>query len=227
MYAIWRFVSGLTIVLNRIVVLVISLTVCFDLITVLAGDPNATKKTTIALAWIDTHPQASLAIAGVLAILNLNILQFLLFSLVNAPGRAYIESKSSGGQSRVSLRAIQNALAATALQVPDIARSRIRVLKLGSNRYRVHIRYWVRNVASAGDAAEHLRLILKKRFSDLVVLDPKDRVEFDLDLAGIEGLVLKATNRRELPRPNDRLSDRPSDSGFKGPIYPVEGDNGP
>lgn len=223
----WRFISGLTNVLNRIVVLAISLMACVDLYVVLNASGIVLTTSSKLMNWVETHPEVSAAIALLLLILNLNIIQFVLFSLVNAPGRAYIESKSTGGQSRVSLRAIQNALAATALAVPDIARSRIRVLKLGTNRYRVHIRYWVRNVASAGDAAEHLRLILKKRFSDLVVLDPKDRVEFDLDLAGIEGLVLKASGRRELPRPNDRLTDRPSDSGFKGPIYPVEGDNGP
>lgn len=223
----WRFFSGLTNVLNRIVVLAISLMACFDLFMVLNSKGFVLTTSAALMNWIERNPEVSVSVALLLVILNLNILQFVLFTMVNAPGRAYIESKSTGGQSRVSLRAIQNALAATALAVPDIARSRIRVLKLGTNRYRVHIRYWVRNVASAGDAAEHLRLILKKRFSDLVVLDPKDRVEFDLDLAGIEGLVLKPSGRRELPRPSDRVTDRPTDSSFKGPIYPVEGDNGP
>ncbi len=229
MYAIWRLTSLLTTILNRLVALAVGGALVWDLSHALVGGEFFS-----AFEWahsqVAAHVRVALAFGGLLVLLNLNILQFLLFMLINSPGRAYIESKAAGGQSRVSLAAIQDALRATALQVPEISRSRIRVLKLGANRYRVHIRYYARTVHDAGNAAEHLRLVLKKRFSDIVVLDPRDRVEFDLDLAGIDGLNRKPLTeikhladlkRNEAPRPRPE----PIDPSFKGPIYPVEGEN--
>lgn len=223
MHALWRFSSFLTTLVNRLLALALSAAVVQSYVQA-SRDPRPPSSEVwieIGLDWIAAHPRFALGIAIGLLALNLNVVQFLLFSLVNRPGKAFIESKTPGGQSRIALSAIEAALDATARQVPEISRSRIRVLKLGANRFRVHIRYRVKNVAEAGNAAEHLRLVLKKRFSDLVVLDPRDRVEFDLDLAGIDGLRSPVPARRELAKPDAA----PRDPSFKGPIYPVDGDS--
>jgi len=220
-YALWRSISLLTTILNRLLVLAVGAALLHDFLFGATLGSVSSSWFAIALQWCADHRRVAIGCGIGLVLLNLNVVQFLLFTLVNRPGRAFIESKTPGGQSRIALGAIQSALAATALQVPEISRSRIRVLKLGANRYRVHIRYFVRNVAEAGNAAEHLRLVLKKRFSDLVVLDPKDRVEFDLDLAGIDGLRTRLPARRELAKP----TEDPRDPSFKGPIYPVDGES--
>jgi hypothetical protein len=218
-HAIWRFTSFLTALLNRLLALAVSAALLHDILVLGPGSPSAESWLERAAQWISQHHGSVTVAAVLLLLLNLNVPQFLLFTLLHRPGRAFIESRTAGGHSRVALPAIQKALSATALQVPEIARSRIRVTKLSAHRYRVHIRYWVKDVHDAGSAAEHLRLILKKRFSDLVVLDARDRVEFDLDLAGIDGLDLKRMPRKTL------LAPPPTDAGFKGPVYPVEHDS--
>jgi hypothetical protein len=221
-YSLWRFSSFLTTVVNRLIVVALAVAVlqAWYLSTAEPAPPAAEYWLEIGSQWLGDHPRIRLGAAIAVLVLNLNLIQFVLFSLLQRPGRAFIESKTAGGQSRVALGALENALAATAQQVPEISRSKIRVLKLGTHRYRVHIRYFVRSVNEAGNAAEHLRLVLKKRFSDIVVLDPRDRVEFDLDLAGIDGLGRGAAPQRVLPKPNDV----PRDASFKGPVYPVDGE---
>ena len=93
------------------------------------------------------------------------------------------------------------------------------VLRVGRNRFRVHVRYLVRNARDAAGAAEHLRIVLKKRFAELVALDPGDRVDFDLDLAGIVRFDPPSPEPKRLAPPALRTPDR-----FEGPVYPVEGE---
>lgn len=209
MSATWRFLSVLTTVVNRALALGVAAALLYDL---LRGDGLPTVAR--AVDWVAAHPDLAVGIAAGLAVLNLSLLQFVLFSIANASSRSYIHSRTVGGNSRVALAAVQKALKSTARQVPEISRSRIRVERMGRNRYRVHIRYWVADVVNAGSAAEHLRLVLKKRFSELVVLDPRDRVEFDLDLAGIVSRTV--LQRKKLAAPPGR------DGSFQGPVYPVD-----
>lgn len=224
MLALWRFVSLLTAIVNRLLLIGLAGVLVFDALRTAqaAAAEEAARTPLLAKLAERILAEPTLALAGgvVLLVLELDLIQFVLYSLANAPSRAYIASRTAGGQSRVALSAIERALRATAAQVPEIARSRIRVQKLGANRYRVHIRFWARGVHDAGSAAEHLRLVLKKRFSELVVLDPKDKVSFDLDLAGIRGRAALPQRPKALPAPHE---DPPSES-FRGPVYPVGGD---
>lgn len=207
MSATWRFFSTLTSVINRIVILGIAAVVVSDLLT---QDELVTIERGLEL--VGSHKDVTIAIGVVLVVLNLNLVQFGLFCLQNTSSSSYIHSRTVGGNSRVALTAVKKALKSTARQVPEISRSKIQVERLGRNRYRVHIRYWVADVIHAGSAAEHLRLVLKKRFSELVVLDPKDRVEFDLDLAGIVSRTTLAKKKLAAP----------AEKAFKGPVYPVD-----
>ena len=204
----WRTVSILTAMLNRVIVLAVAAVLGYELLS--SGEEGIVGR---VVDWIKAHPDVSLALLIALVLLNLGIIQFLIYAAANAPKKAYILSRTPGGTSRVALSAVQAALQNTASQVPEIAKPKIRVERTGRNRYRIHIRYLVKDVVQAGNAAEHLRLVLKKRFSDLVVLDPKDRVEFDLDLAGLVKQTQKA--QEKLPAPGDS-------SSFHGPVYPVD-----
>lgn len=207
----WRFLSGLTAFLDRLVVLAVAAAVLHDF----AVEPGWIQR---GLAFGAEHPRAAIGAAAALLVLNANLLQFVLFSLAHAPGKRYIPSVTPGGHSRVALRAIERALNTTANQVPEIATARVRVEREGRHRFRVHARYRILDVHNAGTVAENLRLILKKRFSELVILDPGDRVGFDLDLAGIVKVPMGRSAPRYLPRP--RAPAEP----FRGPVYPVEGE---
>lgn len=211
MNATWRLVSVLTTIVNRLIVIALIGGVAWDLLAAAEGASVLER----GIAWMRGHQDLTLAVVAVLALLNFGVIQFLIYAAVNAPRRSYIHSKTAGGNSRVALSAVQDALQTTARQVPEIAKPRIKVLRTGRHRYRIHIRYMVKDVVQAGNAAEHLRLVLKKRFSDLVVLDPKDRVEFDLDLSGL--VKQPGTGPKELRAPRDE--------SFHGPVYPVGGDD--
>lgn len=217
MDGLWRFLAFLTRWLNRLLVLAFAVAVIWDLVR--DGGPETGVVQGVA-DWVAAEPVLALVAAAALVLLNLNVVQFSLYSLTHTPGRSFITSPSPGGRSRVALSAIQRALRATASQVPEIARARVRVARTGRHRYRVHVRYLVRDVRNAGPAAEHLRLVLKKRFSDLVLLDPKDRVEFDLDLAGIVRVDGAPVEPKKLQAPPDVVNT----DVFKGPVYPVEGE---
>lgn len=216
MDATWRFVSLFTAILNRLLALGLAGTLIYDLVR----EPPAGEQALLvrALEFVLAQPVPSLVVASVLVVLNLNVVQFSLYSLAQTPARAFITSRAPGGTTRVALSAIQRALRATANQVPEIARAKVRVRRLGRNRFQVHVRYLVRDVRNAGTAAEHLRLVLKKRFSELVVLDPKDRVDFDLDLSGIVRVDGAPVEPKKLQAPPDVLAPE----SFKGPVYPVE-----
>lgn len=217
MGATWRFLSLATALLDRLLVLALVLAVMHDLVRDQGTD--GTQFVRSFAEWIQQEPILALAAAAVLLILNLNLVQLSIDSLSHAPDAAFVTSGEDGGKSRVALAAIQRALRATAQQVAEIARPKIRVVRLGRHRIRVHGRYLVRDVRNAGGAAEHLRLVLKKRFAELVRLGPKDQVEFDLDLAGILKSGPVAAEPKRLPPP-DVISTDP----FRGPVYPVEGE---
>lgn len=217
MNATWRLVSLATAWLNRLIVLGLAVAVVHGLVQ--TPGEEGTSLLMVVADWIQREPILAIAVTVVLVVLNLNVIQFSLFSLSHTPDSAFITSKADGGRSRVALSAIQRALRATAGQVAEIARPRIKVVRVGRHRFRVHARYLVRDVRNAGSAAEQLRLVLNKRFAELVVLDPKDRVEFDLDLAGILRSGPVAEQPRRLPPP-----DVVSPESFKGPVYPVEGE---
>ncbi len=168
-------------------------------------------------------PRVACISAAALLLLNL---RFLLVLFPSVRRRRFIHSHATTGESRVALSAIRKALKATARQVPEVTRARIRVLAVGRRRYRVHVGFRVRDVASAGSAAEHLRILLKRRFSELVLLDPRDRVDFDFDLEGIDRVDAKRDEQKRLPPPRDGQTASPESfpEAFKGPVYPVGGE---
>lgn len=205
MLGISNLLTYATRILNRVLVLACAAVALFDLMR--SGD---VRSLAAALDWCRVHPNAAVAVAAALLVLNLDVIQFLCYSIANAPSRAYIESRTQGGGTRVALSALKKALQETARQVSDVSRCKVDVSRVGMRRFRVRIRYWVADAAQVVHAAEHLRLVLKKRFSELVVLDPRDRVEFDLDLRGIKGS--RKRPRKQLPAPKE---------SFQGPVYPV------
>lgn len=213
-----RLVSTCTHLLNRVIVLLAVWGVSYDLI--MRAGPIDTGVCAKTVEWVLGQPILSLSVAALLTILNLNVIQLVLYSMAQTPGRAYITTRSDGGSSRVALSAIQKALKATASQLPEISKARVKVQRTGRHRFRVHVDYRVREARNAGATAEHLRLVLKKRFADLVLLDPKDRVDFDLDLAGIVKTGADILSQAQLPPPKDTIQTSP----FKGPVYTVEGD---
>ncbi len=213
MEATWRLLAFLTNLVNRVIVLGLAGAIVVDLVR----DESHVLASGVGIVL--REPVFALVAVSLLVVLNLNVVQFSIDSLRRTPARAFITSHTPGGRSRVAISAIQRALRATAAQVPEIARAKLSVLRVGRNRLRVHVRYLVRDVRNAGTAAEHLRLVLKKRFAELVILDPKDRVDFDLDLAGIVK-VDGAPEPKRLPAPPDVVTRE----SFHGPVYPVEGE---
>lgn len=224
MNATWRVVSLLTSIVNRVIVLALAGGVVFELVRDPVPGGLGSSGSPGAFAWLETwvlgEPMLAITAAVVLVVLNLNMVQFSIYSLSTTPDAAFITSQTQGGRSRIALTAIQRALRVSAAQIGEIARVRIRVLRSGKHRFRVHVRYRVLDVKNAGSAAGHLRLVLKKRFSDLVILDPKDKVEFDLDLAGIVRSGKAPPVPKKLPAPPDVVLG----ASFKGPVYPVEGE---
>lgn len=218
MSASWRIFSILTAVVNRVLVLALAAALIFELVR--RGDPETPGALARVQDWVQGEPMLAITIATALVILNLNVVQFSLYSLSNSPDAAFITSQTKGGRSRIALSAIQRALRVSAAQIAEISRVRIRVSRVGKHRFRVHVRYRVRDVVYASTAAQHLRLVLKKRFSELVILDPKDQVEFDLDLAGIVRAGRMPAAPKKLQAPPDVVGDE----SFQGPIYPVEGE---
>ena len=69
--------------------------------------------------------------------------------------------------------------------------------------------------SSVINISEKLRLVLKKRFADLVTISPQDRVDFDITLAGIEKAKRHSTGQQK---------ESGARAPFKGPVYPVEGE---
>jgi len=159
--------------------------------------------------------------ALILLILNLNIIQFIIYTLWNSNVRHYISSKTTSGTARVSLEAIERALKAAAKGVPEIEKCKLRVYRIGAKRYKVEVRFWCPHECNILNISERLRLILKKRFAELVSIEPDARVFFEVSLAGIRGRSKCGVYSSAGP-PKDGID--PSKSQFKGPVYPVDGE---
>lgn len=212
-----RMISGFTIFVNRILILALSVGM-----VVLAVDPNLAGVSGGEPAPLITAEKAErfrvmmAVLAAVLLALNLNIVQFFLYNIWNSESRRYIASKTASGTARVSLDAIQRSLMASANAMPEIARCRLEVYRIGHTRYKVSCLFWMLEGRSVINISEKLRLVLKKQFSDLVSISPQDRVDFDITLAG----MLKQKKPAGGPQKGAAVQ-----APFQGPVYPVEGES--
>ena len=222
MFRSGRILGAVTAAVNRI--LCIALAVLLLVVVVkpelLSGSEH--KSIDELVAEFIARYEIALAAAGlVLLVLNLSVIQFLLFLFWNSEVRRYISSKTSGGKARVSLDAIERTLATTARNVPEVSKCRLRVYRIGAKRYKVEVLFWIPDDCNVLNITEKLRLILKKRFAQLVTVEADERVFFEISLAGI-----RRRRRRILPHmaggpPRDGIDAR---GQFKGPVYPVDGD---
>jgi len=211
-----RMIGSFTAFINRILILLLSaglLVLAVD--PDLAGAAGGERGPLLSAERVTQFRVLVVIVGAALICLNLNVIQFILYNIWNNETRRYIQSKTASGTARVSLDAIQRSLMATARAMPEIARCRLNVFRVGHTRYKVGVLFWMREGSSVINISEKLRLVLKKRFADLVTISPQDRVDFDITLAGIEK-VKRAAGRRE------GASGAPAP--FKGPIYPVEGE---
>ncbi len=210
-----RVIGGFTSFIDRFLILVLSVG-----LLVLAVDPGlagTAGEGAAPLVTVETLIRFRVLIivsAVILLCLNLNIIQFVLFSIWNNENRRYIASKTASGTARVNLDAIQRSLKAAAVAMPEIVKCNLRVYRVGHTRYRVSVLFWMREGRSVINISEKLRLVLKKRFADLVSISPQDRVDFDIVLAGIR----KSKKGSGQERAADAMAQ------FKGPVYPVEGE---
>ncbi len=214
-----RMISGFTVFLNRVLILLLSaalvaLVIDPSLFNVTGGDSPAF----LSEEWLVRYRVLLIVVSAVLICLNLNVIQFIIFNLWNAEGKRYIASKTASGTARVSLDAIQRSLTNTAIALPEIAKCRLNVLRTGHTRYKVNVLFWMREGRSVINISEKLRLVLKKRFADLVTVSPQDKIDFDITLAGIQ-----KTKKGGSTEYAGSVAGRPAD--FKGPVYPVEGES--
>jgi hypothetical protein len=218
MYQWGRILSILTGILNRILILGLSL---FLLILLVNPELLPGQEGGLPLDLLIEYKSLLALGAIVLLVLNLNILQFILHTLWNSDVRRYISSKTTSGTARVSLDAIEKSLQTAAHDVPEVELCKLRVYRIGAKRYKVEVRFWIPDDCNALNINEKLRLILKKRFAELVAVEPDERVFFEINLAGFKG--------RRGPRPAGaggppRDAIDPSKRQFKGPVYPVDGE---
>ncbi len=218
MYKPGRMIGAFTTFLNRVLIFALSggllvLAVAPDL----AGTVGGENAPLLSAERVVQFRAVVIAFSLFLLCLNLNIIQFVLFNIWNNEGRRYISSRTASGTARVNLDAIQRSLHALADAMPEIARSRLQVLRTGHTRYKVSVLFWMKDGRNVINISEKLRLLLKKRFSDLVSISPRDRVDFDITLAGI-GKGRKGGRQ-------DRGGADDTQSQFKGPVYPVEGES--
>ncbi len=214
-----RMISGFTVFLNRVLILLLSaallaLVIDPSLFNAADGDGPAF----FSEEWLVRYRVLLIVVSAFLICLNLNVIQFIMYNLWNAEGKRYISSKTASGTARVSLDAIQRSLTNTAVAMPEIARCRLNVLRTGHTRYKVTVLFWMREGRSVINISEKLRLVLKKKFADLVTVSPQDRIDFDITLSGIQ-----KTKKGGGAVYADSVGGRPAD--FKGPVYPVEGEN--
>jgi|GEM_PF-2316972 len=219
MYKPGRTISGFTTFFNRVLIILLSA----GLIVLvsdpkLAGGGDGNSAPLVSAERVIEFKAVLIFLAAVLLCLNLNIFQFVLFNIWNIESRRYIATKTASGTAKVALDAIQRALSSTARAMPEIARCRLEVHRVGHTRFKVSILYWIRDGRSVINISEKLRLVLKKRFSELVTISPQDRVDFDITLAGIQKPKRKGSEPQR-SGVGGLLTD------FKGPVYPVEGEN--
>ncbi len=212
-----RVISSLTGLFNRVLALAIAagaatLAVSPELAGVAGGD----NPPLVSVETVERFRIVIAVLAVLILCLNLNVIQFVLFNVWNSESRRYISSKGASGTARVSLDAIQRSLVAVARSLSEIAKVKLEVYRTGHTRFKVEVMFWMREGPNVINISEKLRLVLKKRFAEIVSISPQDRVDFDITLAGIHKL-------RPLIRSEGRGSDV-SPGQFKGPVYPVEGD---
>lgn len=218
MYKPGRVISGFTVFLNRVLILLLSVAMLALVIDpTLFSSADGSGPAILSEEWLVRYRVLLIVISALLICLNLNVIQFIMFNLWNAEGKRYIASKTASGTARVSLDAIQRSLTNTAVALPEIARCRLNVLRTGHTRYKVIVLFWMREGRSVINISEKLRLVLKKKFADLVTVSPQDRIDFDITLAGIQ-----KTKKGGESGYAGGVSGRPAD--FKGPVYPVEGE---
>lgn len=167
--------------------------------------------------WLERHRRYLLI--GAIAFLVLNLLPLVQVSLRTRGSSGYMLSRSPGGQARVSVNALRHSLIVAAQSVPDIVRTRVRVHRLSLNHIKVVVLYWIPEGENAITLGERLRVVLKRRLAELVALAPKDRVDIELDLAGVQ-------KRAALPEPQKVEPARRPERDFHGPVYPVDGVEG-
>ncbi|MFO0982114.1 MAG: hypothetical protein U1E76_10305 [Planctomycetota bacterium] len=155
---------------------------------------------------------------GAGALVAANLLPLLQVSLKPRGHGGYLVSRSPGGHSRVSVGALRKSLAAAAHSVPDISRTRLGVQRLSPTHFKVVSLYWIPEGENAITLGERLRLVLKRRLAELVALGPKDRVDIQVDLAGVMKRGAPSVGRAE--------ASRRAESAFHGPVYPVDGIEG-
>lgn len=218
-----KLIGLLTGLLNRVICIVLGL---FLLALVARPDFFASSHTEggrcLAIDFLLEYKTVFALAALLVIILNLNILQFVIFSVWNTDVRRYISSKTSHGTARVSLDAVERSLIMAAKQLPEIEKTRLRVYRIGAKRYKVEVRFWIPENCNALNINEKLRLILKKRFSELVSVEPDEKVFFEINLAGF-----KRQRRMSgaLPSGPPRDAIDPSRRHFKGPVYPIDGES--
>lgn len=211
-----RMIGGFTAFVNRVLILLLSAgLIALAVDPDIAGVAGGERGPLISAETVGQFRVLMVIVAVVLIGLNLNVIQFVLFNIWNNETRRYIQSKAAGGTARVSLDAIQRSLMATARSMPEIARCRLNVFRVGHTRYKVGVLFWMNEGSSVINISEKLRLVLKKRFADLVTISPQDRVDFDITLAGIEKAKRHSTGQQE---------ESGARAPFKGPVYPVEGE---
>ncbi len=217
-----KVISVLTRILNRFICLglaafVLLLVVRPQLVSESTGDGQAVLNVGLFYDyWVYFVPATV-----VLLVMNLNIIQFIIFCAWNSNVRRYISSKTTSGTSRVSLDAIERAMKTAASGVPEVEKCRLRVYRIGTKRHKVEVQFWIADECNVLNISEKLRLILKKRFSELVSIEPDERVFFEINLAGI-------TNRKRGAgydiSPAHGPGRKKSGSHFKGPVYPIDGE---
>ncbi len=222
MFRSGRFVWALTGILNRfmsllVAVLILLMVVKPSLLGLAGGEENRGP----LLDFYGQHKFYFVLGAIVLLVLNLNIIQFILYTMWNSQVRRYISSKTTSGTARVSLDALERSLGAAAHGVPEVSRCRLKVYRTGAKRYKVEVHFWIPDEVNVINISEKLRLILKKRFTELVSVEPDDRVFFEISLAGIKGRKRMGPFSAAGP-PKDGIDT--SGGQFKGPVYPVDGD---
>ena len=110
---------------------------------------------------------------------------------------------------------------AYARDLPEVTKCKLRAYRIAPKRYKVEVLFWIPGDCNVLNISEKLRLILKKRFTELVSVEPDERVYFEVSLAGIKG---------KLPRGPYGPGSAPKDGfestkrQFKGPVYPLGGD---
>jgi hypothetical protein len=217
-----RFFSLITGFLNRVIALLLG---AFVLVLMVRPEffvkADAEGGRSLPVDFLLEHKTA-IALAAILyLLLNLNVIQMLLYSLWNTDVRRYITSKSEHGTTRVSLDAVERSLVMATREIPEIEKTKLRVYRIGAKRYKVEVRFWIPAGCNALNINEKLRLVLKKRFAELVSMEPDERVFFEINLAGFKGQMSKVTYSPGGP-PRDAIDT--SKDQFKGPIYPVEGE---